>query len=256
MQTDDSSTLTTDRFGEQPGNTPNTLFVIGHSHLGCLQVGASSHDFKDLYALNFWDMPGAIEHDDGEARLAEEIVARVSHHRGKVFSMMGGSAHAVLGLLAHARRYDFVLPEQPELSLDPQAELVPALAIQQVLEAHMSDYLALMAQVYEHSGSNMVHVEPPPPSANVDRMVCNVHWALGTMDLQYEVSPLPLRYKLWCLQSRIFRDWCAERDVEFIRCPQGCLDEQGCLADDYYGDGAHANAAYGWQVLQQMRQRL
>lgn len=255
MQTENSSTLNTDRFGPLPGNTRGELFVIGHSHVGCVQGAANDYGEQDLYPLNFWGLPGAIEYHDGEAYLAEEIAARIADYWGPVFSMLGGSTHAVLGLLVHARRYDFVLPDQPDLSLDPEAELVPALAMRRIMASRMAEYLALMEQVHAHSRGNMVHIEPPPPSADVERLVFDIHWSMST-DAQYEVSPLVLRYKLWRLESRILRDWCAERNVAFIQCPQACLDEQGCLADDYYGDGAHANAAYGWQVLQQMRQRL
>lgn len=127
--------------------------------------------------------------------------------------------------------------------------------MQKILESRMSKHLGLMEQVREHSQGSMLHFEPPPPPADVVHMESDLHCSIET-DMPYEVSPFALRYKMWCLQSRILQRWCSERDVEFVRCPEEAVAEQGGLINEYYGDYAHGNAAYGWQVLQQMKQRL
>ena len=51
------------------------------------------------------------------------------------------------------------------------------------------------------------------------------------------------------------RDWCDAHAVGWIACPPECQDEHGCLADMYYGDGAHADTAYGKLVLRQLQAR-
>jgi len=68
-----------------------------------------------------------------------------------------------------------------------------------------------------------------------------------------EISPAALRYKLWRLHSQIIGEWCREAGALFVPCPPETFDENGFMREPYYGDGAHANMAYGERLLEQMR---
>lgn len=231
---------------------PRPRLCIGHSHVACVARAAGQTRFP-LQTLNFWDMPDATVSSEEGPRLTEAVAQRLREHQGTVFSMIGGGAHGVLGVLVHPRRFDFVLPEQPLLPLDPAAEILPALAVQQVLESLMSDYLALMSQVRQLSVGPMFHIESPPPYADAERMHADMPWSMFP-GMCHEISPACFRYKLWRLHSQIAGKWCETAGVVFVPCPPETVDENGFMREPYYGDGAHANAAYGELVLEQMRQ--
>lgn len=233
---------------------PGTLACIGHSHVSCVAEAAIVAGVP-METVNFWGVPGCTEPagNAGALRLAGKVTRWLDACPGKVFSFVGGAVHTVVGMLAFPRRIDCVLPEEPTLPLDPRAEVLPVRAVDAVLVERSRQYLALMAQVLTHSRHAMLHVEPPPPSANNERIFHDVEWGMYPADMLHEIAPWPLRYKLWRLHSGILRRWCEAHAVTFVPCPAGCQDEHGCLADTYYLDGAHANAAYGELVLRQLQ---
>lgn len=228
------------------------LMCIGHSHVACVARAAEATGVP-LQAFNFWEMPGAILSTDGGPVLSTSLELRLKQHAGPVFSMMGGAAHGVLGMLVHPRRFDFVWPAQPALPLDSAAEILPALLVRHMLESLMTDHLALMQQVRRLGTGQLFHIEPPPPYADADRIHADIPWAMYPGMCQ-EISPAPFRYKLWRLHSQIVREWCEAAGATFVPCPDEAIDENGFMRDPYYGDGAHANTAYGKLVLAQMRQ--
>lgn len=228
------------------------MLCIGHSHLASVARAATAAG-EALRVFNFWDLPGAIIRDEAGPKFARSISDALAQHAGPVFSFVGGGAHVVLGMLVHPRRFDFVLPSEPELPLDPRAEILPAMAVRQILESMMAEYLALMNEVLQVSGGPMFHIEPPPPSADSQRMYADVPWVMFP-DRCQEVAPAHSRYKLWRLHSQILERWCTAAGVTFLKAPQQAIDAAGFMRDSYYGDGAHANTTYGELVLAQMRQ--
>ncbi|GAB2555866.1 hypothetical protein [Rhodanobacter koreensis] len=228
------------------------LLCIGHSHVACVARAAEAAG-TSLQALNFWEMPGAIQHENGTSRLSVLLEQRLKKHTGPVFSMIGGAAHGVLGMLVHPRRFDFVLPAEPALPLDPAAEVLPALAVRHILESLMVDYLTMMSQVHRLCAGRLFHLESPPPLADAQRMQADIPWGMYP-GMCHEISPAHFRYKLWRLHSQIVGDWCARAGATFVPCPPQSVDENGFMRESYYGDGAHANTAYGELVLEQMRQ--
>lgn len=229
---------------------------IGHSHLRCVSAAAKAGG-TTIATLDFWETPGGTEPADsgGPPCLAAKVTRWLDACPGVVFSFIGGAVHTIVGTLAFPRRIDCVLPEAPTLPLDPRAEVLPVRAVEAVLAARARPYLGLMEQVLAHSPHGMLHIEPPPPSADGERIIRNVPWNLYPAEMRHEISPWPLRYKLWRLHSGILRRWCDAHGVGWVACPPGCQDEHGCLADAYYLDGAHANAAYGKLVLRQLQAR-
>lgn len=227
------------------------MLCIGHSHVASVARAATAKG-EALRSFNFWELPHAIVRGDGRQHFADDITDALSQHAGPVFSMVGGGAHAVLGMLVHPRRFDFVLAEEPELSLDPAAEILPAMAVRRILESMMLEYLNLMDDVRQLCKGSMYHMEPPPPSADSERMYADVPWGMFP-DRCQEISPAALRYKVWRLHSAILKAWCGSNGVGFVAAPDQAVAGSGFLADAYYNDGAHANVAYGELVLEQMR---
>jgi hypothetical protein len=227
------------------------LLCVGHSHLAALQRAAQASAGRPLQAINFWEHPGAVLHTAAGIRFAPGIEASVRAHRGLLVSLLGGAAHNVLGMVAHPRRFDFVLPTQPTLDFDTQAECLPYQAVRALLSVQVEPYLQQMARLRALSTVPMIHLAPPPPSADQQRLARDIPWALYPQ-ATHEVAPAALRLKLWHLHVELLDQWCAGQGVEFLRCPAQACNEDGFLRDDCYGDGAHANAHYGQQVLAQL----
>lgn len=167
--------------------------------------------------------------------------------------MIGGVAYNMMGLAVHPRRFDFVLPDAPDLPFDERAELVPYEAVRASLLAIMQHYLDLMAIVGATGRGRIFHIEAPPPYADEARMLTDVPWNYFT-GMQREVSPRYLRYKLWRLHSDIVRQACARMGITFIERPMEAVDVDGFLRDDYYLDTMHVNEGYGALVLRQMQE--
>ena len=86
-------------------------------------------------------------------------------------------------------------------------------------------------------------------------MSLDVRWWLFDNGLR-EVSPAPLRYKLWRLEAEIEAEVCRASGIELLPVPPAALTGSGFLRPDCYLDPMHANAAYGRLVLAQLMERL
>jgi hypothetical protein len=240
-------------FSRRPArNTEPLLLCVGHSHVACVAKAAMTTGVP-LQALNFWEMPGAIVRGEGLPRFAPALEQQLRQHVGPVFSLVGGAVHGVVGMLVHPRRFDFVLPWEPQLPLDPEAEIIPAMAVRGVLESLMTEYLVLMAELRRLCRGPMFQLESPPPFADARRMHADIPWAMYP-GMRQEISPAWFRYKLWRLHSGIVSDWCSVAGARFVATPEQSMDADGFMREPYYGDGAHANAGYGELLLGQMSQ--
>jgi hypothetical protein len=229
------------------------MFCIGHSHVACVEKAASEQGVA-LTAINFWHVPGALARENDRWKLSDETKQRIARHAGPVFSMVGGSAHVVLGMLVHPRPWDFVLPAAEHLPLAPDTELIPYPAVKQVLFGLMQEYLEMSLEVKEVATGALFQMEPPPPYADAQHIMPHIMGFVALIHgMRPEISPAPFRYKLWRLQSSLLKAHCEEHGIGFVPHPSAVADEQGFLYPDYFHDGAHGNTAYGALVLEQMR---
>jgi hypothetical protein len=227
-----------------------SMFCIGHSNVACVQAAAAQRGIA-LTAINFWQV-GTLVRENDKWKLSDETSQRISRHAGPVFSLIGGACHTQLGMLAHPRPWDFVLPAAEHLPLAPGTELIPHDAVKDILFGLMQEYLEITLQVQGAATGDLFHIEPPPPCADEERMLPHVPWPLFP-GMRHEISPALFRYKLWRLQSSLLEEHCREHGIGFVPYPGTTADERGFLAPAYFGDGAHANPAYGALVLEQMR---
>lgn len=227
------------------------ILAIGHSHVACVQLAASEIGFE-MSSFNFWLAPGASIAANGTLYLSEELKDTIRKHSGPVLSFVGGASHVVLGGLVHPRRFDFVLAEQPELPVHPDAELLPQEAVRAMMRAHMGGYLNLMKEIVELASEPVCHFEPPPPCRDDQRIMRTMPWSLFP-DMKREISTLPFRYKMWRVHGAIIRDWCAAHGVRFIVPPPESVDADGCITDRCTHDGLHGNPTYGALVVDQIR---
>jgi hypothetical protein len=115
------------------------MICIGQSHMACVLFAAQEASIS-LQAIALKDAHGfdgleqtAFEVHPTRKTLRPETAKRL-REPGPVFSFVGGIAHLSLAIWKHPQPFDFVLPEAPDLPLEPDAELVPSDAMRTVLE--------------------------------------------------------------------------------------------------------------------------
>ena len=68
---------------------------------------------------------------------------------------------------------------------------------------------------------------------------------------QFGVAPAPLRRKIYEIYEATLRDALADVGVRLLSAPAEACDD-GYLAEPYWREATHANAAYGRLVLEQL----
>jgi hypothetical protein len=188
---------------------------------------------------------------DGATHLRDDLAERVARGR-LVLSLLGGSAHTVLGTVERTRPFDFTLPSQPDLPLDTSRDIVPADAVREALAEMTMPYLDKIPALTRAARAPVVHLLPPPPVADTDLIAARIPWMLYPGQPQI-VAPKWLRYKVWRLHCEVIAAACEQYGVGLAPAPAGCMDGEGFLHPDFNEDGAHANGAYGELVLRGLR---
>jgi hypothetical protein len=233
------------------GSWDGNWVCIGHSHALALERGAELGGYP-LDTMNFWQTGDPWLRADGAIRLNPDLAMRVRRGR-TVLSVIGGSAHTVLGMVEHPRPFDFVLPADPDLPVDERREIVPAEAVRARLLDIAEPYFETLPALLAAATAPVIQIQPPPPVADERRIAPHVPWSLFPGQPQ-AIAPKWLRYKLWRLHGELIAAACAKLDIAFLPAPEAAQDGEGFLDEAYDEDGAHANAAYGALVLDQVRQ--
>ncbi len=222
-------------------------FCIGHSHSACLAEAARSAG-APLDVLNFWDWPGAILDNSGTVQFAPFVLERM---RAPVFSLIGGAVHYDVGLILHDVPFDFIDTAEPDSPLIPQASLIPYSAVRRALLRRTEPYLRIMDAVREAVNGPVFHMQSPPIFEAEAVQEHDPGW-VAFYGKGHRIAPAPFRRKLWRMHSAIVAHHCAESGIVFVPCPPEAFDEAGYLRPGLNGRPAHANAAYGALVLDQI----
>jgi hypothetical protein len=215
------------------------LVAIGHSHCGCLTD--ASADGVRFTIISFWFTPNIVEQVEGKPRLNPAVASQL---RAPVLSMMGGGAHTVLSLAPHPQPFDFILPERPDLPLDPDAEVIPFEVMRRRLLADAQEFLDLTELVRRNVRGAMYHVDTPPPVADADFIRPQVPWQYFP-GRREDISPKWHRWKMWRINTELAREHAKRIGIGFIGHPTAAQDGEGFLDQRYCSDGIHGNEAYG-----------
>ena len=228
-----------------------SLICIGNSHLKSVAEAANDRG-RRLTSIILWGTQRPVTEVDGEPRWRDDIRAQLGS--GPIFSLIGGCAHHVVGLLSSPRPFDFVLPSAPDLPATGD-QLVPVELVRTALLDLIETSLSMMMLLARTQPGPVFHVEPPPVSADEERMSAGLR-ALPVFKKGGTLSPRIMHYKLWRLHSEILLESCHEAGIRFLPHPHASVDPNGFLLPEYYEDPMHANAAYGALVLDQMEECL
>lgn len=235
------------------GGEDENWVCIGHSHATALERGAVRSG-RTLDTMNFWHTGEPWLRDGCAIRLRPDLAERIARGR-KVLSTIGGSAHTVLGMVEHPRPFDFVLPADATLPVDEAREIVPAEAVRAKLADLAGAYFATLPALVDAAAVPVIQIQPPPPVADDSRIAPKVPWGLFPGQPR-AIAPKWLRYKLWRLHGELIAAACAKFGIIFLPAPETAQDGEGFLDPGYDEDGAHANAAYGALVLDQVRRAV
>jgi hypothetical protein len=225
------------------------IFVLGHSHIGAL---ASGYDATHPpVAMEFAGLHNPLFTPPlHNGRLTQPLVQQLHHARADLhIAVIGGNEHAAMSLLNHPRRFDVVLPDAPELAVQPGATLLPAALALALLEQWCAPHVELLAAYRAAVPGRLVHLEPPPPVPS-EAHIRRYPDSFGDAIAAHGVSPALVRYKFWRLHSQFWRGICARLRVEFMTVPTEMCDADGMLIEAAWNpDPTHGNALYGGAVI-------
>lgn len=240
--------------------------IAGHSHSASLGVplrGPSEHgglvalDAKDM---RFCGFTGAWRRT---SRFWQEL-ATVGVGRTVVL-VWSGNQHNALFLLSPTRRFDFVLYEDPALPLDPGADLVPDLAVQERLSLGIGELEQTIELLTQRGVARILVAGTPPPKGDTETIRNGVRSEpafrshaekLGVCIDDIPLSSPILMHKLWSVVQRVLRHAAIRGGAEFVPVPAASLD-RGLLREDLSADDAtHANAEFGRLMRDELYARI
>ncbi|HEV7279891.1 MAG TPA: hypothetical protein VGN57_06715 [Pirellulaceae bacterium] len=241
----------------QPCPVPVLALVIGNSHMKALRHAYQTREVKgrrEGLELQFIQVnlpefrPVVIE-----GRFQPGIEASIQSDRLQfIVSTFGGNDHNVLGLVNHPQQFDFVLPEEPDLPLQADAEILPHELLRRTLRARLAPTRELMAMLREATELPVLHLESPPTIPSEEHILHN-RFGFPELIEEYGVAPAELRYKLWRLHSSLVQEICDELRFKFVPAPKAMQDERNMLVEEaWWYDPTHANEVYGERLVRQL----
>jgi hypothetical protein len=238
---------------QKPLSQPHVL-ILGHSHVSALSKGyrfflrrgEDAAPLKGRFAP--LERPKSRKNVPGVS-LEEALSGPASDF---VVSCVGGNSHNVMGLVNHSQRFDFVLPEAPNLPLDNTAEILPSGAVRAALLKRTERNLNVLEELRARTDNAIIHLESPPPVPS-EKHIREYPGPFRTKMEERGVAPAMLRYKLWRLHSSLFRERCKKLNILFLPTPPVAQDANGMMVERAWNaDATHGNRWYGIQVLRHL----
>jgi len=173
-----------------------------------------------------------------------------------ILTALGGNEHNVLAIGQFDPPIDFILGEAPDLPLAQGCDIMPEAALRETFRQLMTETFDMLRAIRATTDAPIVQVEPPPPTPRAQVLAYPQEFFQTTID-PGQIPPDLFRYKMWRLQSGLYREVCEKIGVVYIETPSAFIDDAGMMAQiALSGDATHANAAYGEAILTYILQRL
>jgi hypothetical protein len=225
------------------------VICIGGSHTNAIALAVGDAE-RNIYVINLRNFTEAFVRTHETLTLRPDILDLIRSRNGPVFSFVGGNRHNRLGLVKHPRPFDFVLPGQPDLPLDPNAEIVPFDAVRNALERESECVLQQIWALSEQCGGSLTQVESPPPA--VEAKILEHPGKSREYIRSNGVAYSMMRLRLWRVYCMIVRSFCERIGLRYLPAPPESMDAAGFLLPELTRNATHGNGKYGALVLQQL----
>lgn len=226
---------------------PNTPALIGNSSSALIFIAAEEAGFP-LKGAPFALGPQPPFNAD-ITEFHPEILQLLK--QGAVFSIVNTGARDLLTLIQHPQPFDFILPDRPDLPLDPNAQLISFYAMRDAFSRHLNKDFSILALAKSCAAGKVIHIISQPPLESEEIILTYAPWQLKESD---RISSPWLRLKAYLLCTSLLIEFCKENGIEIIYPPAVAIDDKGFLKTDYYSNATHANVAYGRLVLEKMKE--
>ena len=241
------------------------ILGLGHSHIvaiakGCYELQNRGVKFRGAPVVSrflyLFDPEVAPTLAPGERETEPQLNPRLTEILAQerpdlVLLSIGGNEHIALSVLRQHGRVDFILGEQPDLALDEGATMLTEAAIRETLRERMSETCDILVALRRATAAPLVCIEPPPPLPDAQILAYPKEFFRRVADPD-RLSPEIFRYKMWRVQSGIYRDLCAAHDIAFASVDGRFIAPPGVLARDAWGaDATHANTLFGEAMVEQ-----
>lgn len=244
------------------------LLGLGHSHIvaiakGCYElqhrgatIGGEPISSTFLYLYDPQIMPTLVEGAGAPVinpRLAE-IVAKEEAAFGLL--SVGGNEHIAMSIIQPREPVDFVLGENPDLPLAGGASIVPEAGVRETMREKMASTLATLSALRRATAIPLFCLEPPPPLPDSRVLAYPKEFFRKAVDRSKLSSEL-FRYKMWRVQSGLYRSACAKENIEFVEVPPCFVAPPGVLAETAWGaDASHANPLFGEAMVRKAMETM
>lgn len=237
------------------------ILGLGHSHVvaiakGCyelqnqrVKIAGQPIASRFLYLYDPNVMPTLVD-DGANPRLNPALVEIIAKERPNfILLSVGGNEHIAMSVVRFRERVDFLIGEEPEIALEAGAEILTEAAIRETLRDKMASTLSTLRAIRDATSLPLVCVEPPPPLPNERVIAYPKEFFKRAIDPNRLSSEL-FRYKMWRVQSWLYREICAKHDMVFASVPRELIAPPGLLAREAWGeDASHANAMFGRRMI-------
>lgn len=169
-----------------------------------------------------------------------------------------GNQAAARYLLQTEGRIDFVLSDDPNDDIDPDATIVPESALEAQLSLNVGQLRSVVRRL-STVGIEVIVAQPVAPKEDEaflrsvifrERLFASKAKELGITEVSAQFVSARVRLKLWKLLSRIYEQTSSEIGATYLPIPLSTIDERGFLRRDLYAnDATHANAEYRWHLV-------
>ncbi len=245
----------------------NRMHVMGDSHIGSICTAAKTALKKGDTKIQTFAHPlggGAVAHDlivknfRGQEILNPLIKAGLTlintieskfkdipNENSCLAICIGGYITSLYTWDCRTGTFDLYLADQFS-SVNESVMFIPAEVIKSSLSAHFKILSQALGLTKKISPIQVVFVSPPPPYRDnheiVERMAKKKN---APINLMRQPMNAEIRLKVWKIANEVLMDICSQLSIEFISPDSQCLDKDGFLLPEFYGDGFHANEAYG-----------
>ncbi|SDZ13421.1 hypothetical protein [Nitrosomonas sp. Nm33] len=238
------------------------LVGIDHSHLGVLRRAVEQHqdalkleaafEFVHLSGPGMQPLPLLVGKEEINPAIVKAADNALKERCDLLFLSIRGNEHNVLGLVQHPRPFDFVLPTEPDISLDACSDLVPYEAVKATLARIKKPAVELITHLRGRVKCPVLVLETPPPNPSEEHISRYPGGFQEKMRSQ-GISPAALRYKLWRTHSAVLKEACDTIGATFIPVPSNTMNPEGFLVEKaWQREPTHGNIWYGVQVLTQL----